>query len=265
MNAQPLVNDVQQTLVEREIVIDAPVATVWHALTDGVELARWFPLEARVTPGPGGSVWMRWRDGTGSDERIEAWDPERHLRLAGRSGAWAEIGTDYYLEGRGGGTVLRVISSGFGSGDDWSEIVSAFGKGWDFELRGLRHYLEQHRGRDRLVAWARAEYTCTHEEAWARVTGPGGWFGAAGVARVPDGGRLQTTTPSAHELSGVVLLGQPPRQLVARLQNWNDALLRVQLYGNVLSLWLSTYGVPQAEVVQVERAWQESLARLLSR
>lgn len=37
--------------VEREVKINAPIAEVWKALTDAKELARWFPLEARVTPG----------------------------------------------------------------------------------------------------------------------------------------------------------------------------------------------------------------------
>ncbi len=46
--------------VEREIEIDAPVGAVWKALTDAEELTRWFPLNAGVTPGVGGSVWMSW-------------------------------------------------------------------------------------------------------------------------------------------------------------------------------------------------------------
>lgn len=41
--------------IEKEIEINAPLEDVWKALTDANELARWFPLEARVTPGPGGT------------------------------------------------------------------------------------------------------------------------------------------------------------------------------------------------------------------
>jgi uncharacterized protein YndB with AHSA1/START domain len=43
--------------VEREIEINAVVEDVWKALTDANELARWFPLEARVTPGVGGKIF----------------------------------------------------------------------------------------------------------------------------------------------------------------------------------------------------------------
>ena len=44
--------------IEKEIELNAPVEAVWMALTDGKELARWFPLEARVTPGVGGEVFL---------------------------------------------------------------------------------------------------------------------------------------------------------------------------------------------------------------
>lgn len=33
---------------------------VWRALTEAEELTRWFPLQARVTPGEGGEIWMSW-------------------------------------------------------------------------------------------------------------------------------------------------------------------------------------------------------------
>lgn len=43
-----------------EVTISAPVEAVWKALTDAMELARWFPLEASVRPGVGGSVRLSW-------------------------------------------------------------------------------------------------------------------------------------------------------------------------------------------------------------
>lgn len=40
--------------LEKQIEVAASPAEVWKALTDPAELARWFPLEARVTPGEWG-------------------------------------------------------------------------------------------------------------------------------------------------------------------------------------------------------------------
>lgn len=38
------------------VEIEAPIERVWRALTEAAELERWFPLEARVEPGEGGSI-----------------------------------------------------------------------------------------------------------------------------------------------------------------------------------------------------------------
>ncbi len=248
--------------VEREIEIAAPAGAVWKALTDARELTRWFPLEARVTPGPGGAIWMRWDASETVDDRIEVWSPERHLKSVGQAGSWAGIATDYYLRGKGGGTVLRVVSSGFGA-DATDDVEQGFGYGWDFELRGLRHYLERHRGADRAVAWARARHTPGYEQAWARLTGPGGFFGA-GLPAAEPGQRCALATAAGDSLDGVVMLRQPPYQFAAVIEGWNDALLRAHLYGGTAMVWMSAYGVPEARVKEQERRWQESLSGLFS-
>ena len=44
---------------------------------------------------------------------------------------------------------------------------------------------------------------------------------------------------------------------------WNDGLLRVELYDSTATVWLSTYGVAPAAVVELEREWRTVLPRLL--
>lgn len=245
--------------VERQIEIAAPLSAVWNALTDAEELIRWFPLEARVTPGAGGSIWMRWDDAERVEDRIDVWEPERRLRLVGKAGPWSRIATDYYLEGRGGTKVLRVVSSGFGAEDDPDEVMQGFGFGWDFELRGLRHYLERHRGVPRLVAWARVHHTKGYEPAWARLTGPGGFFGVTGLPQGETGSAVAVTAVTGDRLDGSVLLAQAPYQFAATIPAWNDALFRAHLYGGSAMLWLSTYGVAADRVRDLERRWQQAI------
>ncbi len=257
--------------IEREIHIDAPVDAVWKALTDAAELTRWFPLQARVTPGAGGAggaIWMRWDDAYDAESRIEIWEPARHLRIEFPNERAVHLATDYYLEGKGGSTVLRVVTSGFGAGEDWDELYGGVGRGWDFELRALRHYLERHRGRDRVVAWARVHCSCTHQEAWARLTGPGGWFGPGGLTGLTDGARYAVQIATGHRLAGVVQVWQPPMQFAATVEGWNDALFRVELQGKDGAgeawFWLATYGVPAAEIQSLQQAWQESARGVFS-
>ncbi len=246
--------------VAREITIHARVAAVWRALTDGAELARWFPLQARVTPGPGGRIWMSWDRAFESDSRIDVWDPERHLRIEGFPGDGPmPLATDYYLEGRGGTTTLRVVSSGFGAGADWDEMYDGVTTGWNFELRALRHYLERHPGRDRSVAYVRAAYTAPHDVAFARLTGPGGWFGAEGF-RAGRGERYAARTATGETLAGVVEEVHP-RLLVLTVDGWNGALFRLECMGTDAGrevwVWLAAYDVPAAEVEAVQDRWRE--------
>lgn len=247
--------------VEREITIDAPAATVWKAITDAEELARWFPLQAKVEPRVGGTMWLSWGDLYEDASRIEVWESERHLRITFPVEDPGALATDYYLVGKGGTTVLRVVTSGFGPGEDWDEHVTGVAHGWDFELLGLKHYLERHRGENRQVAWARVPINTTVEAAWHRLTGPGGWLGEQGLTDLTAGDRLAVEAPGGS-LDGTVRLWQPPRQLAATVQNWNDALFRVEIHaagGGSAVAWLSTYGIATARVTELQAAWRRTL------
>ena len=246
--------------VEREVEIAAPVAAVWKALTDAHELTRWFPMEAQVTPDVGGQITMRWVDEPALDSSIEIWVPDHHLRLVGLGGLTTLV-TDIFLEGRGGSTVLRVVTSGFGSDATWDDILEGFQMGWDFELLGLKHYLERHRGQDRQIARARVPIT-NYEDTWNRLVRSGEWF--SGDLSV--GSRFSISGVSAP-LTGVVCTWNPPRQFVGAVSGWNDALVRVTLFcpnqmGSITA-WLSAYGVNESELHALQHAWQASLSRIL--
>lgn len=253
--------------VEREIVLAAPPAAVWRALTDARELTRWFPLDARVTPGAGGSIWMSWQELYEAESRIDVWLPERHLRFGFPAHAPMLLATDYYLEGRGGGTVLRVVTSGFGEGAEWDSMYGGVSRGWDFELLGLRHYLERHPGRDRTAAWARTAVS-DPAVAWERLTGPGGWLGAAGLSPTP-GGRYAVTTAAGDECSGAVLLWDPPHQLGVTVAGLGDALMRVEVETfaspAMATVWLSSWAAPADRVRELGHRWRALLPEVVGR
>jgi uncharacterized protein YndB with AHSA1/START domain len=251
----------------REITIDAPVEAVWRALTDAEELTRWFPPVAHVDPGAGGSVARVWQSGETIQERIERWEPNRHLRTVGLSSAWLGITTDYYLTTTGGSTVLRVVSSGFSGDADWDALYEAFGGGWDFELRGLRHYLEHHRGLPRLIALARGARPTTAAVAWGRLMNAGGWVGPLGLRDLVPGTRY-AAQPSGQEIAGLVHLWQPPHQFAGTVDQLNNAYLRIdtRCIGDAGTpwIWLSAYGIPPDAVRQIERGWQDTLDAALA-
>ena len=268
--------------IETQIEIAAPVEAVWKALTETDELIRWFPLEARVTPGPGGSIWTSWKElrDCGAESRIEIWEPSRRLRTIevtplGGTPQTAEDAArstarilDYFLETREGKTVLRLVHSGFGNGSDWEdELYYAFRRGWQFELRGLRHYLERHRGQPRAVAWARETFPYSSEEAWNRLMGPRGILREGSLEGLREGDRYSFLAANGDGFKGIIEVHEPQRQFTGTVENMNDALLRVKVEplsgrGDA-TVWLSTYGIAQDEVDSFQRRWNELLRQLL--
>ncbi|HEX9892964.1 MAG TPA: SRPBCC domain-containing protein, partial [Gemmatimonadales bacterium] len=210
--------------VARELTLDVPAEAVWKALTDAAELTRWFPLEARVRPGSGGAIWMKWEGVYEAESPIEAWEPGRHLRTVFPLHEPVRLSTDYYLESDKGRTVLRVVTSGFGEGTDWDEWFAGVNTGWDFELRSLKHYLERHQGTDRVALSVRASYRSSTADAWNRLAGIGAWlsFDEVSVA----GSRYRARTQTGEELTGMVEQWLPPRQVVLTVDQYNDGIMR---------------------------------------
>lgn len=236
---------------EGTVEIAASPERVWRALAEAAELERWFPLEARVEPGEGGSVFMSWKNEYQGTSKILVWEPGRHLRISW--GSWDDGNegqiTDFYLEAKGGKTVLRAVTSGFPADASWDDWVESTRLGWRFELRSLKLYLEHHADRDREVLYVRRRVPLSREDAWARLTGPEGvgrkWF------------------------DGDVLDDDPPRQYAAVVTNPPNALVRISTEPCMtapdaydVNLWLSAWGGTPDQLQPIAEAWKATLERL---
>ena len=246
-------------LVETDMRIDAPLDAVWKALTDAEELTRWFPLEARVEPGAGGSIWLGWGDLATWDSQIEVWEPGRHLRttypLPGAEGRGEaiELAVDFYLEARGGGTYLRLVHSGFGPQSEWDEEYDGVRRGWQYELRSLRHYLERHRGTVRRVAWAAVALAVSPEEAWGRLMSRDGLLREGSLEGLAEGGRFSIRTATGDTLRGVVQVASTGLDFAGTVENMNDGLFRAAIESGHMAglsalIWLATYGLSKVQV-----------------
>jgi uncharacterized protein YndB with AHSA1/START domain len=172
MSSHPKTDEDHTRVVEQTIEVKAPTDVVWAALTEATQLTRWFPLDATVTPGEGGTIWMSWGEMYEADSGIEVWKPNEHLRARFPVVGGRALATDFYLQGKGGRTVLRVVTSGFGAGADWDNDYDGVRFGWAFELQGLRHYLERHRGEDRIVARVQRKLETEKADLWTRMVAP---------------------------------------------------------------------------------------------
>lgn len=251
--------------------IDAEPEAVWEALTDADELARWFPFQARVIPGAGGGIWMSWDGNWEHENRISIWEPPTRLGTNWMEGPGATpLAVDYHLEGEGGRTVLRLVHHGFGADEDWDETYDSIRRGWSFELRCLRHYLENHRGRDRRVVTAAVPLPegMAVEAAWRRFFSPAGLGLEGDPTAVGPEDRLRLRTVSGDTFEGRVCFWDTPQEASIRVDGWNDAILRAMIErtgpdaGLAATVWLETWGVAEVETSDLQGRWRRDLAGL---
>jgi len=139
--------------IELEIEIAADAAEVWRALSTGEGITSWFAPEAAVEPGVGGKVYAKWGEGMEGTSRIEIWEPGRHLRKAHDRGEGAPPSVvDYFIEGRGGKTVLRLVQSGFGASASFDDEYNSTRQAWPVFLQMMKHSVERGIGSCRNVS-----------------------------------------------------------------------------------------------------------------
>lgn len=252
---------------EMALEIGGSPEAVWRALTEADELVRWFPLEARVKPGEGGSVWLGWEDPWFFDTSIDVWRPQRRLRLVERrtddKARRRTLAMDFTIEGRSGGTVLRFVHSGFGAGREWDDEFDGISRGWGFELRSLRHYVEHHLGEPRQMAWVRRTTDLAPDEAASRLLAPEGLLGSGTLSGLEEGDSYTFRTAEGESFDGTVIVHQPPRHFAGTVPSLGNGVLRYEIEGPYTVLMLSLWGDRRAEAQSFEERWSRRLAEIL--
>lgn len=258
---------------ETEIEIGTTPEAVWEAITTRDGLCSWFAVDAEVTPGPQGSIWVSWGEGMQGRDRIEIWEPGRHLRTVTQPpdgvepppGATA-LTVDYLIEGRGGSTVLRIVHSGFGVDSAWDAEYEGTKQGWPVFVLNLKHYLERRAGEPcvSLAVYYIAPEATTAEQIWSRLTGPEG----LALEGVKAGDPYRARAATGDEMSGTIDIFSPPRRFGASVDALGDGLLRlmVERMGGHTFVWCAilAYGVEREVAEGFRDRWQALLPTLAS-
>lgn len=143
--------------IERSILIEAPVARVWHALTDADTFGSWFGVKFDgVTFAPGqravGSITYPGYEYLKFDVQVERMEPEKLLSWRWHP-APLERGRDYSdepatvveftLREVDGGTMLTVVESGFDQipPERRMEAFRINSSGWDEQVNNVRKHV----------------------------------------------------------------------------------------------------------------------------
>lgn len=144
--------------IERKILLRAPRARVWRALTDWKEFGAWFGvvMEGPFAPGArvAGTITHPEYAHLAFDIVIERMEPERLLSWRWVPGAM-ERGRDYShepmtlvtftLEEAPGGTLLTVVESGFERipPDRRTKAFRENSGGWDEQMKNIERHVTE--------------------------------------------------------------------------------------------------------------------------
>ena len=143
-------------IIEKEIVINAPVETVYRVITEPAQISQWFSDAAELDPVPGGAGTLTFEDRATSQRMavtlvVQAAEPPHRFSFrwdypeGERPHEGNSLLVEFTLTAEGVGTRLRVTESGFAalqrSGQDMTGYYEAHAKGWDAHLASLQGYV----------------------------------------------------------------------------------------------------------------------------
>ena len=199
-----------------EVEVPGTPEEVWDAIATGPGISSWF-VNAEI-------------DGdTMTQHHGNGFDQTSHITTSDRPRAFAYeeefqpapdaqrslVATEFLVEARSGDTcVVRLVQSGFGTGDAWERAIESFKGGWPAALDDLRLYLTHFGGEP--VAGFSTGREVEPEDAWTTVRAQLGLPGT-----LNPGDRVETrgtppfagTVARAGESQVSLLLEKPGRGL----------------------------------------------------
>jgi uncharacterized protein YndB with AHSA1/START domain len=134
--------------IERTVALARPPGDVWRALTTAEGLGAWFGQQATIDLRPGGSASMTFESGMTVEMRVEVVEEPTVFAYTWRLPDLPEDDprrtyVEFTLEPDGGGTVLRVVETGFAQlpVDTRRQAYESHLEGWSRELAELAEHL----------------------------------------------------------------------------------------------------------------------------
>lgn len=226
--------------IELEVEVRGTPEEVWRAIATGPGISSWY-VPHTVDQREGGMATASFGSGPEMQMqgRIAAWEPPHRVVFDGGGGEG--LAFEWLVEARDGATcVVRLVNTGFGSGEDWDAQHDGMAEGWLLFLGNLRLHLEHFPGQTATAVLPTATWAGPRDTAWARLTD------ALGIPATPTvGERIEVKVADAPTLAGTVADAAPWRIAVLLDQpSPGTAILAVEGHGQQVevSLWSYLYG-----------------------
>lgn len=234
--------------IELEVEVRGSPEEVWRAIATGPGISSWY-VPHTVDEREGGVATASF--GPGPEMQIEgrvvAWEPPHRVLFDGGGGEG--LAFEWLVEARDGGTcVVRLVNTGFGSGEDWDAQYDDMAEGWLLFLCNLRLHLEHFPGQTATAVLPTATWAGPRDTTWARLTD------ALGISAAPAvGERIEVNAPDAPTLAGTVADAAPWRlALLLDQPSPGTAFLAVERHGEQVgvSVWSYLYGTDGAAAAE---------------
>jgi uncharacterized protein YndB with AHSA1/START domain len=121
------------TSVERSVLLDAPAAEAWRAISDESVLREWLAPEVDLDLRPGGALRCRTEDGEERPGTVELVEEGERLAFRWRRDGGAASRVEISLEEVDGGTRVDVVETGLEA-----SAGARASEGWRTRLDSLR-------------------------------------------------------------------------------------------------------------------------------
>ncbi|WP_214107116.1 SRPBCC family protein [Acrocarpospora catenulata] len=201
-----------------EVTVAAPVDAVWRALRDPEEIRR----------------WHGWHY-DGLDKEIEIIYAQDATESAEEH--WLRLGSGdlFELTDLGGATRIRLTRAPKGANPEWDAYYDDVNEGWITFLQQLRFALEHHPGEERRTVFH---------------SGAGDAFAITGLSAL-------SADSGSYALEGLTgeIWYRSANQLGVTVREWGDGLLVAGRSSGAAMLVLTTYGLNDAALAEVEARW----------
>lgn len=246
--------------IELEVEVVGSPEEVWDAIATSRGISAWY-VPHTVEEREGGKATASFGPGPEMqiNGRVVAWEPPNRIVFDGGTDGEG-LAFEWLVEARDGGTcIVRLVNSGFGSGEEWDGQFDAMTEGWGLFLRNLQLHLSHFPGQGATPMLPIAMWSGTAEDIW---------FALAAALGIPVetkvGDRIAVTAPDAPAWAGTVV-DAAPRRLVVLLDQpcEGTGFIAVEASGKdyVVSIWSYLYGPSRDTIAQqLEPQWFAWLA-----
>ena len=245
--------------IELEVEVIGTPEEVWRAIATGPGISSWY-VPHTVEERAGGAATASFGAGPEMqvDGRVAIWDPPNRIVFDGGEGV-AGLAFEWLVEEVDGGTcIVRLVNTGFGSGEEWDGQYDGLAEGWLLFLLNLRLHLEHFGGQTATASLPMAMWAGSRDEVWASVTD------ALGIPAAPaPGDRVELGSADGPRLAGIVVDAASHRlALLVDEPAPGTAILAVEGTGDhsSASIWSYLYGEDGATSAERDTArWQSWL------